>query len=146
MIRRVEGLLIEPEDCLLLDSLLIRGMKDAVQRNGGAPARAEQVVAEFHQYAVQCRETEFRAGPQVKAPYETVFDRPGFVSRSSEATEWLSVREVAQLAEVSEQYVRRMAEDKVIAGDRNGHRGARRLNANSVAAWLAARRSDHRAA
>lgn len=146
MIRRVEGLLLEPEDCLALDRIVMRGIKDAIQRDGGVSARTQEAAAQLHRCAVEFRESQFRVIPQASPDFETTFDHPGFASRSSEATEWLSVREAAQLSDLSEQFIRRLAHKRVLNGDQLGHRGAWRLDRNSVAVWIAARKGDQQAA
>ncbi|WP_034090153.1 helix-turn-helix domain-containing protein [Streptacidiphilus albus] len=144
--KAIEGLLFESEEYALLDHLVVAGIVYVLRTNGTVPDGAEALAARLHQYVVQYRETEFRVRPQVSASLETMFDSSSFALRSSETTEWLSVRQVAELSGKSEQYVRRLAQKRVLEGDQMGYKGARRLNGNSVAAWLAARRSDQQAA
>lgn len=145
MVERVNGVLLTPEDCLAIDAILLRGLVGARYRDGVLPSRAEAIAAQVHAEAVEFR-NKVLVTPAFKAAPGTKGDSSGSALRSSEATERLSVRQVAQLSGVSEEYIRRLAGQRVLNGARSGPGGAWLLDGSSVAAWIAARKRDDRAA
>jgi len=141
MVERLHGVYLTPEDCLAIDAILVRGLIGARYRDGVLPSRTEAIAAHVHMEAA-----EFREKVLVKPGSGTKRDSSGSALRSSEATEWLTIREAAQLSGVSEELVRRLARRRVLNGTKSGHGGAWLLDGNSVAVWIAARKGDRMAA
>lgn len=125
------GVFLSERDCALLDALLVRMLRDLHMRDGAAPARLLDVVADIHQAA-----GEFRASALVEAGSGTRFDGSGSGGGSSAATERLSVQEAARLSGLSDGYLRRLARRGDVTASRSGRRGEWVLDGSSVAAWV----------
>jgi excisionase family DNA binding protein len=135
------GVLLAGEDCARLDGLLLRALADTANRNGGVPVQVARIAAEIHRAA-----DEFRTNILVNASSGTPRDEISSVKPRSPVTDRLTVQEAAKLAEISEEYARRMARKGVVNATKSGHRGAWLVDSTSLAAWVAERERRRQAA
>lgn len=133
------GVLLSDAECARLDHVLMRALREAHLRDGGAPQWLLEVAADIHQ-----RAGEFRKNSLVNPGSGTTLDVSGSASGSWVETERLTVREAANLTGTSDSYLRRMARRGDVPASRSGIRGEWVFDGGSLAAWAAER--NHRKA
>jgi excisionase family DNA binding protein len=128
------GVLLTDAECARLDHVLMRALRDAHMRDGGAPQWLLDVAADIHQ-----RAGEFRKTALVSLGSGTVVDESGSGSGSWVGTEQLTVQQAANLTGASDSYLRRMARRGDVQASRSGVRGEWVFDGGSLAAWAAGR-------
>jgi hypothetical protein len=129
-------IVLDGDACAALAPCLVQAVKLYVAR-GAAPPRHLLDLADEVSRAARAA-AEFRPSAQVTGRPGTGRFRSGPTSRACEQPEWLSVREAARVAKVSDSYVRRLARRRDVEASR-GRSGAWLIDANSLTAWADSR-------
>lgn len=130
------GLFLDGRDACVLDAPLRRAVAEIGRRNGGVPSHLVRLAEQVTRTAA-----EFRATVLVEPGSGTEEDASGSVSALSPVSdnERLSAQQAARLADVSEEFIRRLAAKGVLQGTKSGERGGWLLDPGSVAVWIASR-------
>lgn len=125
------------DDATALAHQLARAIQIAYGRPGvHAPLLLLDFAAEIS------RSARFRASPQVRPGAGTDQFRSGpSPAVSEQQPEWLTVKEAAKLAEVSEGFMRRCCRARDVEASRD-HRSAWLVDASSLRAWIGRRRKE----
>lgn len=138
------GLWLSGEEVCILNDVVRHGVAALARRNGGPTrpavvlAEAIRRVAEQFQVTVLTERQHGRSAPGSGS----ADDSSGSVAPVSfRSDDRLTARQVARLADVSEEFVRRLACEGVLHGTKSGHRGAWLLDPLSVVVWMAGRKT-----
>ncbi len=130
------GVFLSAADCLRLDGLLMRALRDLQVRDGGLPADLAETVGPIHAAA-----REFRESALISTGSGTTRAESCSRTRSLQHEHQLSAAEVARIAGVSRELVCRAARDGDLKGSKSGRRGAWEIDPDSAAPWTAERRT-----
>lgn len=130
------GVWLSGADACALDLVLRRAVYDTGRRDGHVPVQLVELSETIHRAAI-----EFRDAVLVNADSGTNKDNSGSVTSLSFPSDRdrLTAREAARLADVSEEFIRRLACKGVLQGTKAGQRGGWLLDPSSVATWMAGR-------
>jgi hypothetical protein len=131
------SVVLDGDACAALAPWLVRAVRVYVARGVPPPRPLLDLADEVS------RAARFRADAQATARCGTGQFRSEPFSRPSDQPEWLTVREAARVAAVSEGYVRRLARRRDVEASR-GRSSAWLIDAGSLTAWAGSRNRKER--
>lgn len=131
------GMFLDLADCAYLDPHVVSALRLAWGSPGDPPPPHAflQLAAMVHRYAEQYRES-VQATPSPGTDVVPVEDGTDTLVID---TVWISSRRAGQVAGLDESYVRRLLRQGALAGVRSGRRGAWKVDATALQAWMAHR-------